>query len=47
MKNIYEITDRKNRHLCYQVAENESDAVSFARMYGNPSAVKATLVRAD
>lgn len=35
MKNLYSITDKAGRHLCYQVAKNEQQAVDFARMYGH------------
>lgn len=45
MKSLYEITTRTGLHLCYQVASNESDAVSFARMYGHRSARRAVFVR--
>lgn len=44
MKNLYSITSKNGLHLCYQVANSEADAVSFACMYGY-KAVNATFVR--
>lgn len=38
MKALYAITDKKGRHLCYQVARSEAQAVDFARMYGHRAA---------
>lgn len=31
----FEIYNRAGRFLCWQDAENEADAVRFARMYGH------------
>lgn len=47
MKNLYNIFDRKGQYLCSQVAKNEKDAVSFARMYGHRRAARAEFVRED
>jgi len=47
MKALYEITTRTGKHLCYQVASNEKDAVSFAQMYGFKKASKAVFIRND
>lgn len=44
MKNLYNITDKAGRHLCYQISNSEDEAVSFARMYGH-KAIKAKFVR--
>lgn len=32
---MFEIYDAQGRHLCWQKAKNESQAVEFARMYGH------------
>lgn len=47
MKALYEITDRRGIHLCYQVAHSEKEAVKTAKMYGFRSAAHATFVRED
>ena len=44
MKNMYATTDKNGRHLCYQVAKTEKEAISFARMYGH-RASKAKFIR--
>lgn len=46
MKNLYKITSRTGAVLCFQVAESEEDAVSFACMYGHKAA-RASFVRAS
>lgn len=47
-KNLYEIKNHKGAHLCYQVAENEKDAVETARIYyGYKSAKVAVFIRED
>lgn len=47
MKNLYEITDRRGIHLCYQVARDEDEAVETAKAYGFRRAAHATFVRED
>lgn len=43
---LYEITDAKGRHLCYQVGRCAAEAVASARdFYGYPRARNATYVR--
>ena len=44
--NLYEITDRYGRHLCYQGGLSESEALESARdYYGHTGAKRATFVR--
>ena len=45
IKNLYAINDYRGIFLCYQVANSESEAVDFAKMYGFRSAKKAVFVR--
>lgn len=45
MKNLYSILNRKGIHICYQVAENEKDAIDFAKMHGHKGAAQAEFVR--
>ena len=45
MKNLYEILNRKGIHICYQVAENEKDAIDFAKMYGHKGVAQAVFVQ--
>ena len=47
MKNLYNITDKLGIHLCYQVANNEEDAVRIARIYGHARAAHAEFIRED
>jgi hypothetical protein len=44
MKKLYEITNTKGLHLCYQVAESPQEAVRIAKLY-NASAVFANYIR--
>lgn len=46
-KNLYEIKNRAGVILCFQVATTESDAITFARMYGVRGAHRARFVRLD
>lgn len=46
MKNLYKITNRAGGVICFQVAESEADAVSFARMCGYKAA-RAIFVRVN
>jgi len=44
--NLYEITDRYGRHLCYQGGRSEAEALESARdYYGHSGAKRATFVR--
>lgn len=45
MKNLYEIQDNDGIFLCHQVAENEREAVDFAKMYGFARAKTAIFIR--
>ena len=45
MKKLYAIQDKNGIFLCHQVAENESEAVEFAKMYGFARAKIAIYVR--
>ena len=48
MKNLYEITDIKGNHLCFQVGKTEDEAVYSAKAYyGHKKAAKALFVRED
>lgn len=38
MKNMYRITNKAGRTLCFQVAKTEREAVDTARMYGHRAA---------
>ena len=40
-KIMYEIKNSKGRTLCFQYAQNETQAVDFARMYGHSRAAFA------
>lgn len=45
MKNLYRITNKAGRTMCFQVAKTEREAVYTARVYGYRAAAAAAFVR--
>lgn len=46
MKNLYKVTNKAGKTLCFQVAKTEQEAVSAARnYYGHRTAARAEFVR--
>lgn len=45
MNNVYRITNKAGVTLCFQVADDEKNAIETAKMYGNRSARYAEFVR--
>ena len=47
MKNLYRVINKNGATLCFQVAADSAQALSFAKMYGASGARTAEFVRAD